>query len=62
MKLTMFRAMGIGLAAAALLLVWEELEVTLHGTATFAQTAGFTVFSLAALAVFAAAVLKAPDN
>lgn len=60
--LTMFRAMSIGLLAAALLLVWEELSVTLHGSATLGQTIWFTVFSLAALLIFYIAILKAPDN
>lgn len=62
MKVTMFGAMGIGVALAAALLVWEEVSVTLHGYGTFAQTLPFTVFSLLAILLFAIFILRAPDN
>lgn len=62
LKLSMFNAIGIGLLVAALLLVWEGLSVMLHGEASFSQTFWFTMFSIVALAIFALAMLKAPDN
>jgi hypothetical protein len=54
--------MGLGVVFAALLLVWEEVSVTVHGVATFNNTFWFTLFSLSALALFAYMVFKAPDN
>ncbi|MEM0075587.1 MAG: hypothetical protein QXT39_06610 [Conexivisphaerales archaeon] len=62
MKISMYRAMGIGMLLAALLLVWEELSVTLHGAATFSSTFWFTLFSIIAMIIFAYAIHIAPDN
>jgi hypothetical protein len=45
----MFNAIGVGLQVAALLLVWEELSVMLHGEASFSQTFWSTMFSIVAL-------------
>lgn len=62
MRLSMFRAMGLGVLLAALFLVWEEVDLTLHGVGTFGDTVWFTVFSLLAIAIFSILVLRSPDN
>jgi len=61
-KLSMFGAMTLGVVLAAILLVWEEFSVTLHGEASFYPTLGFTSLSLLAILLFAVLMLKAPDN
>ncbi len=62
MKLTMFRAMGLGVVMAAIFLAWLEVDLTLRGLGALRDTLWFTVFSLVAIAVFGILVLRAPDN
>lgn len=62
MKLTMFGAMGLGVALASLFLLWLELSLTFKGQGVFAETVWFTALSLTAIALFVAVVLRAPDN
>ncbi|MEM0120200.1 MAG: hypothetical protein QW514_07475 [Thermoprotei archaeon] len=62
MKLTMFRAMGLGVLFAAVFLAWLEIDLTLRGAGSFRDTFWFTLFSLIAIAIFSLLVLRSPDN
>ncbi|MDG6933159.1 MAG: hypothetical protein JRN68_00505 [Nitrososphaerota archaeon] len=62
MKFTLFSAMALGVLLAAMLLVWEEVGITLRGSSSFSNALWFTVFSLLAILVFVVFMARAPDN
>jgi len=62
MRFTAFSAMAVGVLLAAMLLVWEEVGITVRGSSSVSNTFWFTIFSLGAIALFAYMMMKAPDN